>query len=247
MALGDLFRAVLALFERAPAAAIDPSHCQCDACKDGTIHDSCCAVHNEPAYPNGPCNCAALSPVTSGVVAPVPPGAAQMQASQPESQVQQGNAGGAGGDWLALCRPLTEASESCRLTAYPDPATGGAPWTIGWGATGAGISPGTVWTQAQADSRLTLDLNARADIVDRYVTALLTPAKKAALVDFVFNVGEGNFAGSTLLKRLNAGDYQGAADEFPKWNLANGKVMPGLVTRRKRERDLFLTGKWSAA
>lgn len=148
-------------------------------------------------------------------------------------------------DWLTLCRPLTEASESCRLTAYPDPASGGAPWTIGWGATGAGIAPGTVWTQAQADSRLTLDLNARADIVDRYVTVLLTPAKKAALVDFVFNVGEGNFSGSTLLKRLNAGDYQAAADEFPKWNLASGKVMPGLVTRRARERDLFLTGKWS--
>ncbi|HFT8008540.1 TPA: lysozyme [Burkholderia cenocepacia] len=150
-----------------------------------------------------------------------------------------------GSDWLSLCRPLTETSESCRLTAYPDPASGGAPWTIGWGATGAGITQGTVWTQEQADSRLTLDLNARADIVDRYVKVLLTPAKKAALVDFVFNVGEGNFASSTLLKKLSAGDYQGAADEFPKWNLASGKVMPGLVTRRARERDLFLTGKWS--
>lgn len=150
-------------------------------------------------------------------------------------------------DWLVLCRPLTEASESCRLTAYPDPASGGAPWTIGWGATGTGIVEGTVWTRDHADSRLTIDLNARADIVDRLVKVILTPAKKAALVDFVYNVGEGNFESSTLLKRLNAGDYQAAADEFPKWNLAHGKVMPGLVTRRARERDLFLTGKWSAA
>ncbi|MDN7897210.1 lysozyme [Burkholderia cepacia] len=150
-------------------------------------------------------------------------------------------------DWLVLCRPLTEASESCRLTAYPDPASGGAPWTIGWGATGAGIVEGAVWTRDHADSRLTIDLNARADIVDRLVKVILTPAKKAALVDFVYNVGEGNFESSTLLKRLNAGDYQAAADEFPKWNLAHGKVMPGLVTRRSRERDLFLTGKWSAA
>lgn len=148
-------------------------------------------------------------------------------------------------DWLGLCRPLTEASESCRLNAYPDPASGGAPWTIGWGATGAGIVEGTVWTKDHADSRLTLDLNARADIVDRLVKVVLTPAKKAALVDFVYNLGEGNFESSTLLKRLNAGDYQAAADEFPKWNLAHGNVMPGLVRRRARERDLFLTGKWS--
>jgi lysozyme len=150
-------------------------------------------------------------------------------------------------DWLVLCRPLTEASEACRLKAYPDPASGGVPWTIGWGATGAGIVEGTVWTQEHADSRLTLDLNARADIVDRLVKVVLTPAKKGALVDFVYNVGEDNFESSTLLKRLNAGDYQAAADEFPKWNLAHGKVMPGLVTRRARERDLFLTGRWSAS
>ncbi|WP_186115432.1 lysozyme [Burkholderia gladioli] len=208
MTLSDLFRAVAALFSRAPEPV--------------------------PAATGSP---------APGV--PAVPSAAPMQASQPEIQAQHGDARETGLDWLALCRPLTAAAESCVLIAYPDPASGGDPWTIGYGATGAGIAKGVTWTQAQADARLDADLARFAAAVDRHVTAPLTPAQKAALVDFVFNVGEGNFTSSTLLRKLNAGDYDGAADELPRWNLAAGKVMPGLVVRRARERDLFLTGKWS--
>ena len=69
-------------------------------------------------------------------------------------------------------------------------------------------------------------------------------SEKAALVDFTFNLGSGNLQTSTLLKLLNAGDYAGAANELPKWNLGSGRVQPGLVTRRARERSLFLTGVW---
>jgi lysozyme len=146
--------------------------------------------------------------------------------------------------WYPLCEPLTKISESCRLTAYPDPASGGDPWTIGWGATGAGIEKGTVWTQSRADARLTADLMRFAAAVDSLVKVPLAPHEKAALVDFTFNLGSGNLQNSTLLKLLNSGNYAGAANEFPKWNLAAGNVMPGLVTRRARERRLFLTGAW---
>ena len=62
-----------------------------------------------------------------------------------------------------------------------------------------------------------------------------------ALVSFVYNVGAGNFAKSTLLKKLNKADYQGAADEFLRWNKAGGKVLNGLTRRRDAERSLFLT------
>lgn len=146
--------------------------------------------------------------------------------------------------WLDLCRPLTEHFESCRLTAYPDPASGGDPWTCGWGTTGPDVKPGTVWTQAQADSRLTIRLDEAADDVDRLVKVLLTPSQKAALVDFTYNLGAGNLASSTLLKLLNAGNYQSAADEFPSWDMAAGKKLAGLVARRAAERTLFLTGAW---
>lgn len=146
--------------------------------------------------------------------------------------------------WYPLAEKLTKVSESCVLVAYADPASGGEPWTCGWGATGEGITKGTVWTQSRADARLTADLMRFAAAVDSLVKVPLAPHEKAALVDFTFNLGSGNLKSSTLLKLLNSGNYAGAANEFAKWNLAAGKVMPGLVTRRARERSLFLTGAW---
>lgn len=147
-------------------------------------------------------------------------------------------------DWLTLCLPLTKASESCQLETYPDPATGGEPWTIGWGATGPSIVPGVKWTQQQADGDLASRLGVIGRQIDSYVLVLLTPQQKAALADFIYNVGAGSFWSSTLLRKLNANDFAGAAEQFLVWNMANGKVMAGLVTRRTRERSLFLTGEW---
>jgi lysozyme len=135
---------------------------------------------------------------------------------------------------------LTKAMESLRLKAYPDPATGGAPWTCGWGATGPDINPGTVWTQAQAEARLNADLARAGLVVSSLVHIYITQGQFDALADFVFNVGAGNFRSSTLLRLLNQGDIQGAADQFARWNLANGKVMPGLVMRRDCEKKMFL-------
>lgn len=76
--------------------------------------------------------------------------------------------------------------------------------------------------------------------VQGYVTADINQNQFDALCSFTFNLGPGSLQKSTLLKKLNAGDYQGAADEFPRWDKAGGKVIPGLARRRRAERDLFL-------
>jgi len=156
------------------------------------------------------------------------------------------------------CIDLVKTAEGLRLSAYPDPATGGAPWTVGFGHTGADVRPGLVITQARAEELLRGDLEEAAAIVTRAVTVPLTDAQFGALVSFVFNVGAGRRkagkdAGkdgfvvlktgkpSTLLAKLNAGDTAGAAGEFSKWTRGAGKVMAGLVKRRAAEAALFLS------
>jgi lysozyme len=143
---------------------------------------------------------------------------------------------------VTLACALIRRFEGLRLTAYPDPASGGDPWTVGYGATGPEIRPGTVWTREQAEA----DLAARVAVLCREVRALvkvpLPDASTAALVSFAYNVGVGALAGSRLLSRLNAGDTAGAANQFPRWNKAAGRVNPGLVKRRAEERKAFLAG-----
>lgn len=135
---------------------------------------------------------------------------------------------------------LIKEFEGCRLTAYPDPGTGGEPWTIGYGHTG-GIKKGDVITQAQADEYLRADLVKFEGGVTKLVTTSLTQGEFDALVSFSYNNGLGNLKTSTLLRKLNAGDKPGAANEFPRWCHAAGKEMPGLVRRRAAERALFLS------
>lgn len=130
-----------------------------------------------------------------------------------------------------------KASEGLMLKAYPDPASGGDPWTIGYGST-TGVKKGMVITEAQADERLRVDVERFERAVNKLAPET-TQGQFDALVSFSFNVGEGNLDKSTLLKLHNAGDYAGAANEFAKWNLAAGKRMPGLVTRRAGEAKLY--------
>ena len=134
---------------------------------------------------------------------------------------------------------LTENFEGLRLTAYPDPATHGDPWTIGYGHTGAEVHQGMTITQEQAEEFLMQDVQKAVQTVNLKIHTDLTQNEFDALVDFVFNCGAGNFAGSTLLKKINAGDMEGAALEFQKWDKAAGHVMAGLVRRRQAETDLF--------
>lgn len=138
-------------------------------------------------------------------------------------------------------RDIIKKHEGLRLKAYPDPGSGGVPWTIGYGHT-RNVKKGDVITQATAEHFLDEDMEEAYSIVDAAVKVPITRQQRDALCSFVFNVGGGNLRKSTLLKKLNAGDYKGAAAEFPRWNKASGKVMPGLVKRRGEERALFLSG-----
>jgi lysozyme len=148
--------------------------------------------------------------------------------------------------------------ENCKLTAYPDPGSkNGEPWTIGRGHTGPEVKPGLVWTQEQADTTFLEDLRRFERDVETLVTVPLTQGRFDALVSFAYNVGadidadtlaEG-LGDSTLLRKLNAGDYEGAAQEFKKWNKNDGQVMRGLVRRRAAEEALFrgMTGEEAIA
>ena len=124
------------------------------------------------------------------------------------------------------------------VEAYPDPGTGGEPWTIGWGATGPGIGPGSVWTQQQCDARLESDVARHArDVAIALGDAPTTQAQFDALVSFHYNTGA--IARSTLLRCHLAGDYRAAAEEFARWNRAGGRVLKGLVRRRAAEARLY--------
>ncbi len=145
---------------------------------------------------------------------------------------------------------LIKQFEGCALRrndgqfeAYPDPATGGAPWTIGWGATGGDITPETVWTQQQCDARLARDLQRfSAQVRAALGSAATTQMQFDALVCFHYNTGA--VARATLTKRHIAGDYVGAAREFTRWNRAGGRVLAGLTRRRAAEARLYAsTGK----
>ena len=137
---------------------------------------------------------------------------------------------------------LIKAHEGLRLTAYPDPV---GVWTIGYGHTTAAGPPkverGMKITDAGADAILRQDLAKFEGYVSSAVKVPLNQNEFDALVSFTFNIGPGNLRSSTLLKKLNAGDRAGAADEFLKWTKAGGKTLPGLVKRREAERALFLT------
>lgn len=127
------------------------------------------------------------------------------------------------------------------VEAYPDPGTGGAPWTIGWGATGPGIGPGTAWTPAQCDARLAEDLARHAaEVAQAIGEAPTSQAQFDALVSFHYNTGA--IGRATLTRRHVAGDHAGAAREFDRWVRAGGRRLAGLVRRRAAEAALYLSG-----
>jgi lysozyme len=130
---------------------------------------------------------------------------------------------------------LTKQFEGCSLTAYPDVK---GVWTIGYGHTN-GVSEGMTCTQEQADAWLQEDIQWAVRAVQTLVKVPLTQDEFNALCDFVFNVGSGNFAASTMLARLNLGDYAGAAAQFERWDLAGGNVVRGLLSRRIAEEKEF--------
>jgi lysozyme len=139
---------------------------------------------------------------------------------------------------------LIKHFEGLFLTAYLCPAK---VWTIGYGHTGKRHNDGTVFkglkiSRTKAGELLAEDMGQKyVPDVRRLVNVPLTQAQFDALVSFHFNTGA--LGKSTLRRKLNAGDYAGAAAEFDKWTRGGGRVLPGLVRRRKAERHLFETGE----
>lgn len=148
-----------------------------------------------------------------------------------------------GPDGIALIKQFEGCAKrrsDGQFAAYPDPGTGNDPWTIGWGATGKGIGPGTVWSQAQCDARLEADLIRYAKDVDRALGDAPTSQRQFdALVSFHYNTGA--IGKATLTRKHKAGDHAGAAREFDRWCYAGGRVMKGLVRRRAAESALYLS------
>jgi len=138
---------------------------------------------------------------------------------------------------------LLTTFEGCELTVYDD---GGGVWTIGYGHTGDDVFPGLTISQTQAEELLRLDLEKFESFVEDAVEVQLNDNQFSALVCFCFNVGPGGFGDSTLLDRLNQGNYQGAANQFPVWNKVNGEPWLGLTRRRLAERALFLGNPWQS-
>jgi lysozyme len=139
---------------------------------------------------------------------------------------------------------LIQRFEGLRLKAYLCPA---GVWTIGYGHTGD-VEPHHVITGHQAEVILQLDVERFEQGVERLCTGLtLTQGQFDALVSFSFNVGLAALSRSTLLRRLRAGDTQGAADAFRAWVFAAGKKLPGLVLRREAERARFLAAAAATA
>jgi GH24 family phage-related lysozyme (muramidase) len=141
-------------------------------------------------------------------------------------------------DGLAIIKHF----EGRELKAYQDSV---GVWTIGYGHTSAAGPPtvyaGQTITEAEAEEILKKDLELFENGVREMVTVPINSDQFSALVSFSFNVGLGALRDSTLLRLLNSGDYQGAADQFPRWVKAGGQTLPGLVRRRDAERALFLS------
>lgn len=138
---------------------------------------------------------------------------------------------------------LIKAFEGFRASAYPDPATGNEPWTIGYGSTyvdGVKVKKGDKITEQNASAQLEKVANSFLDSISDLIEVELNQNQIDALASFVYNIGVGNFKTSSTLKFINQSDFYSAAQWMLKWNKANGKVMTGLAKRRTLESTLFL-------
>ena len=133
---------------------------------------------------------------------------------------------------------LLKEFEGCKLKAYRDIV---GILTIGYGHTGKDVNDGQVLTQEEADALLVKDLEKLQNNIRPHIKVLLTDNQFSALVVFSYNVGYIAFSGSTLLSKLNNNDFNGAAEQFVRWNRAGGKAVPGLTRRREAEKNLFLS------
>jgi len=139
--------------------------------------------------------------------------------------------------WVVPDLELIKASEGLRLEAYLCPAK---KWTIGYGHT-ATAHRGKKITEKTANKLLVKDLKWVKDTVDNSIGVALTSGQLQAVYSLVYNIGGSAWRNSTLLTKLNKGDYAGASAEFKRWNKGGGRVLKGLVNRREAETILFNT------
>ena len=136
---------------------------------------------------------------------------------------------------------LIKKFEGCELEAYQD-AVG--VWTIGYGHI-KGVKEGMTITKQQAEEMLLEELVEYENYVLEAVNHQLDQCMFDALVSWTYNLGPSNLNASTMLKVLNAGDYDGVPEQIKRWNKAGGKVLTGLVRRREAEALLFEGKDWS--
>lgn len=118
---------------------------------------------------------------------------------------------------------------------------GGGVWTIGYGHTGREVRRGQSITEEEAIELFDKDIDWAEDAVNNALLGYeLTQNQFDALVSLTYNIGASGFKNSTVVKRIKSGDYKGAAEAITWWNKDNGKVVKGLVSRRAREKELFL-------
>jgi lysozyme len=135
---------------------------------------------------------------------------------------------------------LIKKFEGLELNAYKCAA---GVWTIGYGHT-KDVVEGDVWTEADADDALKHELIEFEGYINDLVECSLTQNQFDALVSWVYNLGPANLKASTLLKRLNANDYEDVPSQLKRWNKAGGKVLEGLIRRREAEALLFQGAIW---
>lgn len=130
---------------------------------------------------------------------------------------------------------LIKKFEGLELKAYKCPAD---VWTIGYGHT-KGVQEGDEWSEDHANHMLEVELEEYSEYVNKYVEVELNENQFDALVSWVYNLGPANLKASTMLKVLNAGEYENVPAQIKRWNKAGGKVLEGLVRRREAEALLF--------
>ena len=138
-------------------------------------------------------------------------------------------------DAVASAISLIRQFEGCRLTAYQDQ---GGIWTIGWGDT-ENVQPGMTITQADADQRLVSRVDQTARGADNALAITLTASQAGACIDLAYNIVVGAFAGSTLLKDINRGNFSDVPTQFLRWNKVGGQPNAGLTRRRQAEINLW--------
>lgn len=146
-----------------------------------------------------------------------------------------------GGFAIGLLIAVVGGFEGIRLNAYPDPATGGKPWTVCYGHT-EGVKPGDRYTLAECQFMLRQDLKIYVDGIEKCVKAKLPDRRWVALVSFAYNVGIKAACNSSVVKLINIGRIHEGCNALLKWNKAAGITFPGLTKRRQKERELCLAG-----